>query len=128
MKGTLDHISGQYDSLDICLMECLSCWLKQVDKVNDKGGPTWIALTSSLRDIDEGVVANSIDEESKSFKKSYNFTYLQKNQLIIYCRSISPDFRALLILLMLLGYCVKRKCCLRKFSKVLKQYGHFQRE
>ena len=49
----------------MCLMEVLKKWITRVDKVNDKGGSTWISLTNSLRSIEEVSVADNIDLESK---------------------------------------------------------------
>ena len=67
-RDTLGAIEAKYkDDVDSCLLECLTRWLKKVDNVVNKGaGPNWILLTSSLRDIDEVAVADSIDQKSKS--------------------------------------------------------------
>ena len=67
-RDTLDAIEAKYkDDVDSCLLECLIRWLKKVDNVVNKGGPNWILLTNSLRDIDEVVaVADNVDQQSKS--------------------------------------------------------------
>ena len=66
-RDTLDAIEAKYkDDVDSCLLECLTRWLKKVDNVVNKGGPNWILLTSSLRDINEVAVADNVDQQSKS--------------------------------------------------------------
>ena len=46
-------------------MDCLEEWLKKVDKVEEKGSPTWYTLIATLREIKENSVADGIDQESK---------------------------------------------------------------
>ena len=65
-KTTLDAIKADNkDDVGSCLLECLSAWLNKADNVVNKGGPNWILLTSSLRDIDEVAVADNVDKQSK---------------------------------------------------------------
>ena len=66
-KTTLDVIKAENQGdVGSCLLECLSAWLSKADNVVNKGGPNWILLTSSLRDIDEVAVADNVDQQSKS--------------------------------------------------------------
>ena len=48
-----------------CLHECIAAWLKQVDKAEEKGGPTWYTLIDALRSIKQIAAADEIDKESK---------------------------------------------------------------
>ena len=60
----------------MCLMEVLKKWIARADRVNDKGGPTWILLTNTLRSIGEVSVADNIDLESKFNIFNFKFTTL----------------------------------------------------
>ena len=40
-----------------CLCECLTCWLKGADKVNESGGPTVESLATALNKIGDGLAA-----------------------------------------------------------------------
>ena len=66
LANTLSVIEDGYKGdTGRCLLEVLTKWITRVDKVDDKGGPTWISLTNSLRSIEEVSVADNIDLESK---------------------------------------------------------------
>ena len=43
-----------------CLQECLTCWLRRIDKVDEKGRPTWDVLASALKKMEEHFVAENI--------------------------------------------------------------------
>ena len=49
LKNTLETVEGQYGTnIGRCLLECLSLWLQRVDKVDEKGVPTWNSLADAL--------------------------------------------------------------------------------
>ena len=43
-----------------CFRECMSAWLRGVDKVKDKDGPSWLSLVSALKTIREHCIADTI--------------------------------------------------------------------
>uniref|UniRef100_A0A1X7T4S4 Death domain-containing protein n=1 Tax=Amphimedon queenslandica TaxID=400682 RepID=A0A1X7T4S4_AMPQE len=44
-QPTLNKIKANHkDDVDLCFKECLTCWLKKEDKVNEEGEPTWLRL------------------------------------------------------------------------------------
>ena len=71
VKNTLDLIEEQHGDFDRCLIEGVRCWLRRIDDVMNEGEPSWITLTNSLRSINELVVADNIDRESKSIKQLF---------------------------------------------------------
>ena len=53
-KHTLDDIDTENrGNLARCLSECLAAWLRQEDKVSEKGRPTWKSLASALTAIED---------------------------------------------------------------------------
>ena len=46
--------------IEECKMEMLSAWLQQMDDVVEKALPTWNALKTALRKIEENKVANEL--------------------------------------------------------------------
>lgn len=53
-KHTLDDIDTENrGNLTRCLSECLAAWLRQEDKVSEKGRPTWKTLASALTAIED---------------------------------------------------------------------------
>ena len=64
--NTLKTIEEQYGKdVNRCLLECLTLWLQRVDKVDEKGGPTWDTLATALGKIEENVCANNARQKSK---------------------------------------------------------------
>lgn len=43
-----------------CLPECLAAWLREEDKVRDKGAPSWTALAQGMDDIGNHRIAAEI--------------------------------------------------------------------
>ena len=61
LPHTLEEIRAKYnDDPEKCFYECLTRWLKGVDKVNESGGPTVESLANALNKIGEGFVATKI--------------------------------------------------------------------
>ena len=46
-----------------CFRECMSAWLKGVDKVRDKNGPSWLSLVSALEAIGQYDIAARIEQK-----------------------------------------------------------------
>ena len=57
-KIELDHC---YDVVR-CLQECLTCWLRRVDKVGEIGRPSWDVLATTLKKMEENFVAENITQ------------------------------------------------------------------
>ena len=63
---TLKNIEEQYGKdVNRCLLECLTLWLRRVDKVDEKGGTTWDTLATALGNIGEIVCADNARQKSK---------------------------------------------------------------
>ena len=63
---TLDVIeANNKGDVNGCLAECLKAWLKQVDDVKSRGGPTYDRLIQALRKMGENAVADGIERDSK---------------------------------------------------------------
>ena len=60
----LDTISRGGHDADDQLRKCLTLWLKQDYKVEEKGRPSWIALSNALRSVGEVSVAEGINKDS----------------------------------------------------------------
>ena len=45
-----------------CLQECLTCWLRRVDQVDENGRPSWDVLVSALKKMEENYVAENITQ------------------------------------------------------------------
>ena len=66
LMNTLKKVDAQHErDVNRCLLECLSLWLQRVDKVDEKGGPTWDALANALSNIGENVCADNARQKSK---------------------------------------------------------------
>ena len=66
LMDTLKRIDEQYGrDVTRCLLECLSLWLRRVDKVDEKGGLTWDTLATALANIGENVCADNARQKSK---------------------------------------------------------------
>ena len=63
LSHTLEEIKAKYnDDPEKCFCECLTQWLRGVDKVNESGGPTVELLANALNKIGEDFVATKITE------------------------------------------------------------------
>lgn len=62
-ETTLKTIRENYKG-EICLVECLSAWLRKLDMVKN---PSWIVLIVALRKLKENSVADKIETESNIF-------------------------------------------------------------
>ena len=58
---TLECIDKKYrEDPDLCLQECLACWLHGQDKVQKIGGHTWSSLALAVQKIGYHDIANKI--------------------------------------------------------------------
>ena len=77
LQPTLASIRTKYrDNPEECLQECLTKWLKGVDKVGENGGPTVDSLVSALKRIEEVSTAEKITHllsEDIVFDKYHSF-------------------------------------------------------
>ena len=64
-KNTLDDIKSDNDTIDDCLTECLSKWLRRADNVDSRGGATFDSLSDALKSMNENAAADKLDQESK---------------------------------------------------------------
>ena len=54
LKNTLETIEAKHrPDINRCLIECLTLWLRRVDKVDEKGVPTWDTLADTLSKLGE---------------------------------------------------------------------------
>ena len=60
---TLEKIEGQSRNIDDCRRQMLASWLEQKDDVVEKALPTWKALESALRKIEQNALASKISEK-----------------------------------------------------------------
>ena len=60
---TLGKINKENGSVDDCRREMLAAWLDLKDDVVEKALPTWKALESALRKIQDNALANEISKE-----------------------------------------------------------------
>ena len=66
LMDTLKSVDAQHGrDVNRCLLECLTLWLQRVDKVDEKGGPTWDTLATALGNIGENVCADNARQKSK---------------------------------------------------------------
>ena len=61
---TINVIETDHKTVTKCLRECLSQWLRRVDRVNEIGGPSWETLIKALKYIQENDAAERIDKKS----------------------------------------------------------------
>ena len=59
-QPTLSGIEANHKDVDKCFRECVSCWLKKQDKVEEKGVPTWRRLAGILKEVGDKALAENI--------------------------------------------------------------------
>ena len=73
LQTTLEAIErNNHCDASLCLIDCLSKWLRRVDNVFSRGGATWDSLSVALRSMNEITVADNLDQESELL--SINFS------------------------------------------------------
>ena len=88
-----------------CFRECLACWLKRADNVDEKGKPTWQRLADILEEMNEKALA---DEIRNNKGQNNNVFCIILVELVI--RNISEDGSSMghgvMIYCILSGHCV----------------------
>ena len=80
IKDTLDTIEARHGTdVTRCLLECLSNWLRRVDKVDERGGPTWKTLAGALKKIGE---TKSARNAKRNGKQQFPYNFLNINHVI----------------------------------------------
>ena len=65
LQPTLAKIENDHrDDVVRCLQECLTCWLRRVDQVDENGRPSWDVLVSALKKMKENYLAENITRTS----------------------------------------------------------------
>ena len=63
LQPTLAKIEKDHrDDVVRCLQECLTCWLRRVNQVDENGRPSWDVLVSALKKMEENYVAENITQ------------------------------------------------------------------
>lgn len=63
-KSTLEIIEADYSKdVESCFRECLTCWLRRQDNVDNVGKPTLSRLAEVLEDIGDKATAGKIREK-----------------------------------------------------------------
>ena len=57
---TLNTIKKDHGECKQCLIQCMSAWLREKDKVREKGGPSWSSLATALDTLGEKSIASYI--------------------------------------------------------------------
>ena len=71
LMDTLKNIEAQYEKdVSRCLLECLSQWLKRVDKVDERGGPNWDTLANALSKVGERFSADNARQKGLCKEKN----------------------------------------------------------
>ena len=61
LQPTLAKIEADHrNDVVRCLQECMTCWLRRVDQVDERGRPTWDVLATTLKKMEENYVADKI--------------------------------------------------------------------
>ena len=61
----IENIEANQKDVESCFRECLVCWLRRADKVDEKGLPTWLRLAEVLEEIGDKATAEKLRKENK---------------------------------------------------------------
>ena len=62
LAGTLGIIAENHRDVTRCLLKVLEAWLRQCDKVQEKGGSTITTLVKALKTLGENAAAKGIED------------------------------------------------------------------
>ena len=83
LQPTLAKIEADHrNDVARCLQECMTCWLRRVDKVDERGRPSWDVLASALKKMEENFVAENITQTGMIWHYIYSLTYILKIMII----------------------------------------------